>query len=625
MMRGTIAIMRREIFERRQLLWVAAAVSVMALAAPLIPGTAGHSAAAVWEVSGSWLALMAGGLLALGLGVSILGEDLSQGRLGFYFARPVSAAAVWAGKLLAGSLLIITSMLVILLPATLAADPSLIVEGAASWFVWTAYLGAPLLILLLAHAIGVMVRARSAWLLLDLGAAAAVSAVSWSALRPLFDLGAGLAILTLNGILAGGLIIGLGVASLCQVVVGRADLQRAHMALSVTLWTVLLTVSIAVLGSSVWLRQFTPDDLSRFWVESVSPDGRWVEVVGFGRHRLDVPQRFLASTVGAPPVRLELSRNRWMQWSEVVRYDASGRTAVVLEPARGDEPRRVYRLDLDQARPTPVPTTIVVGIHARCIVNPAGDLLVVEDDGLMSVHNLAEERQLIAFRVPRWLHASHTSFVDDNLLRGGRAVDADNGQRVYHLVEVRLSDGTVARTGSIPLQLMEARGRFSPVADVFVLEQWVGGEALDSVHHARTGELVRELDPEVDGRFIGFLDNGRIAGSLGDRQLVLASPDGDSRRVYDLGAHKWLTLGGEVAPGLLALAWTLPDTDQTRVELLDLSSGELRALTGDDLTGFIGWQFRKLAPHRLLLLRDSLVRWDPETGELVTVLGTRGS
>src|SRR5512145_2096094 len=38
--------------------------------------------------------------LALILGASLVGRELSEKRMSFYFARPVSAASIWFGKLI---------------------------------------------------------------------------------------------------------------------------------------------------------------------------------------------------------------------------------------------------------------------------------------------------------------------------------------------------------------------------------------------------------------------------------------------------------------------------------------------------------------------------------------------
>ena len=71
--------------------------------------------------------VMVGGLVplfALLLGVNFIGRDLSEGRLGFYFAQPMSGPKIWFGKLTAVVLLIWAAQLIMMLPtALLSGDP----------------------------------------------------------------------------------------------------------------------------------------------------------------------------------------------------------------------------------------------------------------------------------------------------------------------------------------------------------------------------------------------------------------------------------------------------------------------------------------------------------------------
>ena len=64
--------------------------------------------------------------LAIGLGASVIGEDLAERRLGFYFSRPLSGWAIWASKNLAAILITLGTGLVFVLPvALLSGQPAL--------------------------------------------------------------------------------------------------------------------------------------------------------------------------------------------------------------------------------------------------------------------------------------------------------------------------------------------------------------------------------------------------------------------------------------------------------------------------------------------------------------------
>ena len=93
-MRGMLAIFSRELAARREVLWLAAALGLLAVAIPLLPGLEGQRPEEIVSVTSGAVALLVGLLLAAAFGVGLIGRDLSEGRLGFYFARPVSGIAI---------------------------------------------------------------------------------------------------------------------------------------------------------------------------------------------------------------------------------------------------------------------------------------------------------------------------------------------------------------------------------------------------------------------------------------------------------------------------------------------------------------------------------------------------
>ena len=182
-MKGFVAVLEREISERRLLALVAFILGLVPLALPLVPGLlpGGFSAEDLRSGLAIGLTALLTVILALFLGGTIITGDLAERRLGFYFARPLSGGAIWAGKL--GAALALT-----LATAFLVALPTLAIDGlrpwgllandlpqprpafpnrafTATWF-FLAWIALVLLAVLAAHAASVMIRARSALLAL---------------------------------------------------------------------------------------------------------------------------------------------------------------------------------------------------------------------------------------------------------------------------------------------------------------------------------------------------------------------------------------------------------------------------------------------------------------------------
>src|SRR5262245_48144682 len=69
--------------------------------------------------------------VGISLGASVLGRDLAERRLGFYFARPLRGSSIWGGKMLAAMLLTLltTALLFVLSYPTLASNRFVVAES----------------------------------------------------------------------------------------------------------------------------------------------------------------------------------------------------------------------------------------------------------------------------------------------------------------------------------------------------------------------------------------------------------------------------------------------------------------------------------------------------------------
>jgi len=630
-MRETTAILWRELVARRDLLWVAVAAMLMAALMPLLPGLAGYTADDVWTTGSVTLALVVGWFIAIGLGATLFGRDLSEGRLGFFFARPVGGFTIWLGKVLAALALVLACELLVLLPALVGGGGATRFE-VFGWLGLLGFVGAPLLLLLLVHAVSVMVRARTPWLVLDLLGCIGLVIAGFVAQRPLVEIGAVTAIKVVGGALLVALVVAFAIAGAVGVVVGRSELRRTHGALSLALWAALVLALVPLTAYAHWLHSFEPEELAEAWVSSIAPDGDWVEIGGTAPGHLDVNRRFLFSTIDRRWMALEF---QWSRTYDHVVFSRDGRVAVWRRRIRRDLTAEIRWADLGAPAPEPTNTSMEVSRSARYELSPHGERLVILENGLLTITELAGERLLTAVRLPEDLRSATLFFPDRDTVRlYDKHTQGESAS--IHIAEFNLGVGKVIRTGAIG----ELDPKFWTAFDA-ELELLVVGESGNDdkrarrLFDARTGAIIRELPNRV---FPTFLSDGRLAWIEGDeraeRTLVVASAKGDQRREYSLGAGHETRLRGEVMNGAgLLVGWS--DKRGFRAEVVELTSGR-RRVVGEGLwrvvsrliwkEGSVRGLWYVLAPAAnpfFIRNQGELVRWDPETGELVHIAGGR--
>jgi hypothetical protein len=225
---NVITMAGREIRERLALLGVAAALGAVTLVAHevahLDAGTLGASAF----------------LVALAIGAYV-GLGLFGGGIAWYFSRPLSGAAIWAGKLGGAVLLAIAAAAVMALPVLVAGSESL----ASASPLGAAGLAILPIMLVAAGAVGgIIARARGRWLLVDLLCCATLSylpnhSAHLESIAPRHGDVVGPAII-------GSYTLAFLVASAAGVIAGRADPRRAHAAASICLWSIVLSTQVAI-------------------------------------------------------------------------------------------------------------------------------------------------------------------------------------------------------------------------------------------------------------------------------------------------------------------------------------------------------------------------------------------
>ncbi len=636
-MNPALAIFRREFAAKRDFLLIAVAAAAIAFLLPHLPGLEGQDPGDVRSVASQVLGIGLGLALAVGLGATVFGGDLSAGRLGFYFARPVGAAAVWTGRMLAALAIVLMCELVVSIVAVVTEGPHLFDLNGTGWGeIAYLFLAVPVVLLLVSHAISIMLRARTAWLFLDLAAVLAIAAGSWLTVRPLVLLGAANAVTLMGSLLVGAAAIALAAAGLVGTAVGRADLRRTHAALSVTLWLLLGVLVAGAAAYGNWLRQFGPIDLDRVELYSVAPDGGWIEVGGTTPWRLDVSRRFLISTADERWIALPSSTRDWRE----IGFSADGSTAAMFVPGDSDtNVRTLWWVDLRAQDPQLQETTIVVSGWSAPSLSPDGSRVAILDAALLSVYDLESERLLTTLSIPENLRNATVFFGEDSRLslfaRHDR-VDDDP----LHIAEAELETGKVVELGRI--ESVPARSWIAVDADAtYVVVASTNAE--DAATHrrlydGRTGELIREIDLADSLR---FLADGRIVAlskaENGHELLVAESADGVVRVERDLGVAPDLEIYGEAIAGSLVVS-RLEDPEDRKLgrimELIDIETGRKRHIAERLRRGFFGAEivwgpgvtafwYRK-TPEAGRFFEDctgAIVRWDPETGDLEHIVG----
>ncbi len=656
-MRSFAVVFAREIRERRATFLAALVAGLFAF--PLAWAVQENSGFAFRECLSATaypIAAFLGFGLAAGLGATIIGRDLTEGRLGFFLSKPVSSLGLWAGKMCAAWALVVGSVGLVLLPSVLAGAGTPPLERPSNpWYllniggpnlsdIWLAAAAAVLLLIVVAvsHALGVMFRSRSPLVLLDGILAAGFIWAVVAMLRHLMEGGAWLAVPTVVLAAVVLVLLALLVAGAAQVALGRTDPKRGHKALSAVLWIVLAAGGVSLFAYSWSTAYLKPQDLGRVSGVQAPLDGDWLIVGGqTPGHGAYFYSTFLLN--GSTGDWRRLSPDLWNQ-RPLLSPDGLRCIWVKNTGSLGHSRFEVSIADLSGPKPSFKDTGIVMGREeassSSMVFSEDSSRLAFFLGSQVTVYDLPGLQALASARLPTISAVNESTYWcghfagDDRLilygLTGGKG--PARAPAAYTLGRYDVAARKVAITGRIE-NVNNTVIRFSPSGDTLLVGRHLGDKEVLSLVDGVSGQAIRDLVSSSKGyKYAGaFLPDGRVVtaqNTRGKPVLTLWDAQGNAVASTELTGCKWVTFGGEPKAGTVLLsAW--PDEEgwylNGTVKLWTLDSNTVTALPGlhplRTLNTFWGGPTGRVARY---FLNDAgnLVRvdWPKETPTVVLKL-----
>jgi hypothetical protein len=559
-MRALVAILVRELRERWTLPLAVFCFGFVPLVLALRAGEGPLSMSLVLAGPAAWT-------VALLMGGSVIARDLGDGRLGFFFARPVPWWAIAGGKLLAAVLLTLATALAAALPSMLAegrltAYATSLRESAASGAL-VLFVVLVVGLVALGHAAGVVYRSRSTWAGLDVLLFAAAIVLAITLFRAFARIGA----VTTPAASVWRLALELMLVALvplaaaaAQAAFGRSDPRRGHRALSLTFWSgacVWFAVSGGLLAREL---ATTPADFSRRQLVGAGDDGRFVALLATQPSPRGARMAsFLLDTASARSLRTPTL--------SPLAFATDGRHAAWVEEAPIWR-RHSHDLDLALALldgPTPLVEVLELepplpGADVRSLaLDAAAARVAVVQAHTLSVHELPSGRSLsrTAAADGEWVTAA---FLADGRLRALRRVRAVVGGPARAVLPGFLE--LVDLAGGVPSSRLPLETGWHAL-----LASGIGGERIllhepqtprrVSLHDARSGRRLRVFAGEP-GWPVGaglLLASGGVVvieGGGTANRLRLAA-EGEADRLIELPGG-FAILGGELPGGRLVVA-----------------------------------------------------------------------
>jgi ABC-type transport system involved in multi-copper enzyme maturation permease subunit len=645
-MNGALAVARREFGEKAFVLIAACVLALVPFLVTLIPGVRSFDAHQIIATTAAFLSVGFAWGLAVILGATVIGRDLTERRLSFYFARPISPAAIWFGKMGASLAMVLVSFAILFGPAIAVAMRA----WRKSWDIDLRLFlgivaGVSIVLLLLAHALSTMVRSRSPFVLIDFAMLIVIVLGTAGILLPLiFAFARELATFVASSVGAAFVVAMIG-AGWYQVAEGRVERRQSHRAMSMALWSsmgfVLLLAGIYV----AWVLSAKPSDFVLLQQVEQPANGPWIIIAGEVKHRLDFRPVFLLNTDDGSSQRIG---GAWRLGLDAF-FSSDGRTAgwVAATSLRAD------RFELVLQRLMPGAKPIETGIPVR----PFSEVAVSDDAARVAafgenvtIWDVAQRKLLGSFRMPRervrwWLGyfngADHLRLI---AVLADQELPLREGPRDQ---TIRIFDYDITR------RALQVLGETHVIArNVGISANADGSQLVLRAYGAGAGQpAVRVIDGRTASRVIDIAETSAGLGAYrilsnsvlaiaqqGDRDSVLRfyALNGTLQHELPLPGVSRMWVIGEVAPGkLLVDTCRGPDVmrrDQMKFwspMVIDSATGTVVAQTNGLWPISGDWNSRySRDPRRPLLTAKplfvdenrALISWDPSTNRRRIIL-----
>lgn len=608
-MTHVLAIARREIEERAFVFVAAIAIALVSLVALVLPHGSFSDRRGAVVILGFFLGVAFTWSLALILGATLVGRELSEKRLSFYLTRPVSGSAVWFGKLLAALVLLAVSFVIVhAFPLGIGGSEWQTMSTISRRTAVVLVVAIAVILMLAAHVLSTWIRSASPILAADFVAAVVVIGLFMVTLAPL---------LVANAFAPAGNVIGLYVVAILiacigggawQLSRGRIDARRSHRELSAFLWVIVGLTAISAFGYSRWVLGATPREL-RF-VSGIQRGGM-IEV--FGTARGYHPEFIVNPATGC-----------FVHGSQVVA--AAGNTAAAVVPTGAlMNVRRIVggsAAPMDASvvvtRMDSLPRTIaVLPVNGRVTtlgVSTNGSRLAVVSDAILTIYDTGARKALASTKLSTDRFAQ-LQFLSDSVMRAFvpfgdvlRVRDFDLRTRTWRDVAGPFQlQNQYQYTVAGPLLLTrseksaEIHDLQNPAADqLFPLSPdnsfWRMSDGRLAVYHRGQPAYVEIRRNGVQQRLLHFsheADGVRVAGEIGRGKLLVS--------VYSRGGRRWdpTTYIIDADSGAIrqtfphamaAVTWgpgasssadryrTLFHRDTGKIDVIDLQTGAVRPL-----------------------------------------------